>query len=171
MASTRAAKTAAIAPRLEVVVGSGTASPVNIQATGTLANGNTRSLTRAANPAYQPPNIVTLQLGTDPGADAMLDDFYPRNYGGRDFVQVNENTGSWLQRPVLRFDLGGVPAHAAVLSAQLELRMQEHQYAGHGHSPSGNPQLGGRHQERYGYGGWRHLGNLRWDQQLDHGGR
>jgi hypothetical protein len=65
-------------PYIEVVVGSGPASPVAIQATGTLANGVTRTLSRPTAPAYQPPGTVTLQLGTDPGADAMLDDFYPR---------------------------------------------------------------------------------------------
>ena len=111
------------APRLEIVAGSGPASPVAIDVTATLANGNTRSLSRPVTSAYQPPVTVTLQLGTDPGADGMPDSFYPRNYGGADYFQVNEDP-SWFQRPLLRFDLGGVPAQAAVLSAQLELRMQ-----------------------------------------------
>ncbi|MDH3589124.1 MAG: DNRLRE domain-containing protein, partial [Gammaproteobacteria bacterium] len=110
-------------PRLEVVVGSGPASPVTIQATGTLAGGVTRTLHRPVAAAYQPPAAVTLQLGTDPGGDAMLDSFYPRNYGGQDFVQVNEDP-SWYQRPLFRFGLGGVPARAKVLSAKLELRLR-----------------------------------------------
>ena len=110
-------------PRLEVVIGSGQASPVTVKATGTLDTGVVRNVKDRLTSAYQPPNIVILQLGTDPGADAMLDDFYPRNYGGADYFQVNEDP-SWFQRPLLRFDLGGVPAQAAVLSAQLELRMQ-----------------------------------------------
>jgi len=111
-------------PRLDVVVGSGPASPVAIQATGTLDNGVTRTLSRPVMPAYQPPSTAVLQLGTDPGADTMLDSFYPRNYGAQDFVQVNENTGDWVQRPVFKFALGGVPAGSRVLSAKLELRLR-----------------------------------------------
>ncbi|NNJ79075.1 MAG: DNRLRE domain-containing protein, partial [Xanthomonadales bacterium] len=111
-------------PRLEVVVGSGPASPVTIKAKGELDNGVKRELKDKTAIAYQPPATATLQLGTDPGADAMLDSFYPRNYGGRNFVQVNENTGNWVQRPVFRFDLGRIPAGSTVLSAELELRLK-----------------------------------------------
>ena len=109
-------------PRLDVLVGTGSASPVSIMATGTLANGVTRTLNRPVAPAYQPPGIVTLQLGTDPGADTLIDSFYPRNYGGADYLQVNGDPG-WLQRPLLRFDLAGIPARASVLSARLELSL------------------------------------------------
>jgi len=116
-------------PRLDVIVGTGPASPATIQVTGTLtgnpspANDIIRTLTRTDVPVYQPPGTITLQLGTDPGADAVLDSFYPRNYGGADFVELNGNPG-WLERPLFRFDLGGVPARASVLSARLELRMR-----------------------------------------------
>ena len=110
------------APRLEVVVGSGQASPVSVQATGTLDSGVTRTVNRPTSLAYQPPGTVILQLGTDPGADAMLDSFYPRNYGGANYLQINSDP-SFIQRPVLQFGLGGVPAGAKVLSAKLELNL------------------------------------------------
>lgn len=111
-------------PRLEVVVGSGDASPVSIKARGTLGNGASLILKDKTATTYQPPGTVVLQLGDDPGADAILDSFYPRNYGAADYVQVNEKTGDWVQRPVLRFDVGSIPAGARVESAQLELRMR-----------------------------------------------
>ena len=109
-------------PRLDVVVGGGAVWPVSITATGTLANGITRTLSRPLTSAYQSPGTVTLQLGTDPGADTLLDDFYPRNYGGADNLLVNGDP-AWLQRPLLKFDLGTVPARASVLSARLELSL------------------------------------------------
>jgi len=113
-------------PRLEVVAGAGQSSPVSIQATGTLANGYTRTLSRPIAPAYQPPSTVTLQLGADAGEDALLDSFYAnRNYGGANYLQVNDNGTNWQQYPLLRFDLAGLPRGAYVRSAQLELRLQD----------------------------------------------
>ena len=108
-------------PRLEVVIGSGPASPVTISAKGKLDTGVVRDAKDKLASTYQPPGNKVLQLGTDPGADAKLDDFYDRNYGGSAFAQVNENTGSWVERPLIRFNLGAIPAGALVLSAQLEL--------------------------------------------------
>ena len=97
-------------------------SPVLVKAKGVLQkSGTTRELSRRVR-VYEPSTNVTLQLGTDPGKDAMLDDFYPlRNYGGADYLQITD-TGSWLQRPVLQFDLTGIPASVKVISAKLELK-------------------------------------------------
>ena len=113
------------APRLEVVVSSGQASPVTIRATGELDNGVKRKLEDKIAVAYQPPGTVTLQLGTDPGEDAMLDSFYgARNYGGADYMQVHDNTTDWKQYPLIRFDLSGLPPDVAVRSARLELSLR-----------------------------------------------
>ena len=109
-------------PRLEVVIGSGQASPVTIKAKAKLDNGVLRDAKDRLTSAYQPPSTTMLQLGTDPGADAMLDSFYERNYGGSDYIQINADPG-FTQRPVLRFDLGGIPAGARVVSAILEMRL------------------------------------------------
>ncbi len=112
-------------PRLEVTVGTGSASPLNIQATGTLETGVTHTLSRPVATAYQSPGTMTLQLGVDPGEDAMPDSFYSaRNYGGATYVQVNDNGSDWQQYPLIRFDLGKLPRGAAVRSAQLELHMR-----------------------------------------------
>jgi len=116
-------------PRLEVVVGSGTASPVTIKAKGELDTGVVRKSKDKVALAYQPQGTVTLQLGADPGADAMLDSFYPRNYGASDYIQVNADPG-FTQHPVLRFGMGGVPTGARVVSATLEMRMLSLSIAG-----------------------------------------
>jgi hypothetical protein len=121
--------TASQRPYLHVTTAVGEVSPLAITATGTFtgnpspANDITRTLTRTAVPAYQPPGTITFQLGTDPGADTVIDSFYPRNYGGSDFVELRDDPG-WFERPLFRFDLGGIPARATVLSARLELRMR-----------------------------------------------
>ena len=116
-------------PHLDVIVGTGAASPMAIIATGTLsgnpspANDISRSLKRSI-PAYQPPGTVTLQLGTDPGKDTLLDSFYTaRNYGGADYMQVHDNGSDWQQYPLIRFDLVGLPRGASVRSARLELSL------------------------------------------------
>ena len=117
-------------PRLDVIVGTGPATPMTISATGTLtgnptpANDITRTLTRTAVPVYQPPGNVILQLGTDPGEDAILDSFYElRNYGGADYMQVHDDGSDWQQYPLIRYDLARLPRGAAVRSARLELSL------------------------------------------------
>jgi len=118
-------------PRLDVIVGTGPASPMSINVAGTLsgnpspANDITRNLTRTDVPVYQPPGTTALQLGTDPGEDAMLDSFYDlRNYGGADYMQVHDNGSDWQQYPLIRFDLLGLPRGAVLVSARLELNLQ-----------------------------------------------
>ncbi|MEN8764200.1 MAG: DNRLRE domain-containing protein, partial [Thiogranum sp.] len=110
-------------PRLDVVVGTGPATPVTIAATGTLDSGLTRTLTRMVG-ANQPPGNMFLQLGADAGEDTLLDSFYDlRNYGGADYMQVHDNGTDWQQYPLIRFDLARLPRGAAVRSARLELSL------------------------------------------------
>ncbi len=106
----------------------GSGSPVRVTAIGTLADGATHSLSRLSAPVYQRPLSAALQLGTDPGQDTLIDDFYPRNYGGNVFLQVH--TGSWTQNVLLRFDLPVILAQAKIVSARLELRMLSLDVAG-----------------------------------------
>ncbi len=117
-------------PRLEVVIATGSFTPVTIKAKGQLASGVSRNLKDRLAATYQPPSIATLQLGAVSGADANLDNFYAKNYGGSEFMQVNENTGNWLQRPVVRFDLGALPDDVMIQSATLELWVRDVQSAG-----------------------------------------
>ncbi len=112
------------APRLEVVVGSGPASPVDMQADGTLANGNTRTLTRAANPAYQTPVIHTFRPGPAESDDAEIWDQEPNNnYGGEAETWVS-SASTDTTRSLLRFNMGAIPAGARILGATLFLHRQ-----------------------------------------------
>ena len=117
---------AAEQPRLDVIVGTGAASPVTITATGTLtgnptpANDIMRSLTRTTVPAYQPPGYSFLQLQPGSGKDAMLSGFYnSRNYG--DYrLRVTSSPGS-PRNSLVQFNLAAIPVGAKVISAQLQL--------------------------------------------------
>jgi len=117
---------AAEQPRLDVIVGTGAASPVTITATGTLtgnptpANDIMRSLTRTTVPAYQPPGYSFLQLQPGSGKDAMLSGFYnSRNYG--DYrLRVTSSPGSH-RNSLVQFNLAAIPVGAKVISAQLQL--------------------------------------------------
>ncbi|MGB5725661.1 MAG: LamG-like jellyroll fold domain-containing protein [Thiogranum sp.] len=113
-------------PRLDVIVGSGPASPMTIGATGTLignptpANDITRSLTRTAVPAYQPPGYALLQLQPGSGKDAMLSGFYnAKNYGDHR-LRVSSAAGS-PRNSTVQFDVPALPVGARVISAQLQL--------------------------------------------------
>ncbi len=96
-------------------------SPVVVAVKSRLANGITHK-TRFTNvQAFRPPQARQFQISADPGRDAMLDDFYSsRNYGASDYVQVN--TASWIQRPVIQFDLAAIPTGVRIISATLELK-------------------------------------------------
>ncbi len=108
-------------PRLEVIVGNGPASPLAIQATGSLQNGITRTLSRPLTLAYQTPSSLNLQLGTDPGIDAMLNSFYNnRDYGNHE-LQVSIGSGSTIENALLQFELSAIPSNSRIISAQLEL--------------------------------------------------
>ena len=60
-------------PRLEVVVGSGPASPVQVQVTGTLENGVSRTIERVDVPVYNAawPSMIVLQPGPE-GKDSFI---------------------------------------------------------------------------------------------------
>ena len=81
-------------PLLNVIVGTGPASPATITATGTLtgntspANDITRTLTRDAVPAWQPPGARVLQPGTE-GTDTYIYEWKPGwNYGASNTIWV-----------------------------------------------------------------------------------
>ena len=108
-------------PYLDVIVGSGPVSTLNVQATGTLSNGVTRTITRPTTSAYQHPSAATLQLGADSGIDAMLNSFYAnRDYGNHE-LQVSIGSGSTIENALLQFDLSSIPIGTRIISAQLEL--------------------------------------------------
>jgi hypothetical protein len=99
-------------------------SPITVTATGTLADGTSYTLTRAAERVYETPTSLVLQLSSDPGKDAILDSFYAnRNFGGASYLQVN-SAWDWTQRPLIQFDLPDIPARAEVISARLELKQR-----------------------------------------------
>lgn len=111
-------------PRLEVVVGTGPASPLNLQATGTLANGKTRTLMRLAASALQPPSIFTFQPDPAESADTEIWDQAPNNnYGDAAETWVSSATND-TTRSLLRFDMGKIPAGAKILEATLTLDRQ-----------------------------------------------
>lgn len=106
-------------PRLEVVVGSGTASPVAIQATGTLKNGVKRTLNNSATPAYQPLTSTAFQLGIK-GKDAGVRSQQPKdNFGAATEVTVSgdENQEHFL----IQFPVEQVPKGSRIVSARLGL--------------------------------------------------
>ena len=104
-----------------VAVSPSKGSPIKIKSSVELQNGKKLNINAAGIRAYQPATTVVLQLSDTSGEDTILDDFYPiRNYGGASYLQVN--SGSWKQRPVLRFPLDKIPANATIQLARLELR-------------------------------------------------
>ncbi len=111
-------------PRLDVVVGSGPASPVTVLATGTLANGVTRTLSRPLTAAYQPPVIHTFSPDPAESEDAEIWDQQPNNnYGdsGETWVSSGSNDTT---RSLLRFNMGAIPSGAKILEATLSLERQ-----------------------------------------------
>jgi len=96
-------------------------SPVTIAATGTLAGGLSTALSRENVAVYEPPATVTLQPDAAEGKDTFLYDWKDAwNYGAHRELWAIEVSGN-TYRPLLEFDLSGIPAGAAVLAATLEL--------------------------------------------------
>ncbi|MDJ0793003.1 MAG: DNRLRE domain-containing protein [Woeseiaceae bacterium] len=115
-------------PRLEIVVGSGPASPAQIQVTGTLDSGVTRSLTLADVPIYDAasPSTIALQPGPE-GKDSFIEGASGRetqNNGASADLASNSQT-SELLRTLLQFDLARLPVGARVLSAELQLNLEQ----------------------------------------------
>ncbi len=105
----------------DVVFNPTSGSPTTVAVKGELANGVYRTASLMNVRAYDVPQTITLQLGKDPGKDAILDDFYDtRNYGGSSYVSIESK--NWIQRPVLQFDLSDIPSGVKITSANLELR-------------------------------------------------
>jgi len=113
-------------PRLDVIVGNGAASPMNISVTGTLsgnpgpANDISRSLTRTNVPVYQPPAYALLQLQAGSGKDATLSGFSNSSNFGGDSLRVSLASGS-PGNALVQFDVAEIPVGARVVSAQLQL--------------------------------------------------
>ncbi len=100
-------------------------SPVSFKATGTDAGGATHTINRDRVTIYQPYKTVTLQLGTDPGKDALLSSLQANiNFGGGG----DNVTKSWFffilayANQLLQFDLpSAIPTTAHIVSAQLQM--------------------------------------------------
>ena len=111
--------TAGQRPRLDVVIGTAPASPASIQATGTLANGVSRTLSRSGVPVHQPAATVILQPDAAAGKDTWISEWKQTwNYGKDDELDVDGEGSS--KHSLLQFDLSAIPA-ARVLSATLDL--------------------------------------------------
>ncbi|MDJ0701184.1 MAG: DNRLRE domain-containing protein, partial [Woeseiaceae bacterium] len=109
------------APRLDVVVGSEAASPVSIQAMGTLANGLTRTLTQSLVTTYQPPVTHVFRPGPGESEDAEIWQQSPDdNYGNSDETWVSSASND-TTRSLLRFDTGAIPRGARIIDATLSL--------------------------------------------------
>ena len=106
-------------PRLDVVVGSGAASPVTIKAKGELDNGVKRALKDRLALAYQPPTGASLE----PIGDVYLkQDAASLNFGASSDLWVEDSGGSnKADNSLLRFNMASVPRGARVASATLEL--------------------------------------------------
>ncbi|WP_107852715.1 DNRLRE domain-containing protein [Oceanimonas marisflavi] len=95
-------------------------SPVSITASALLANGSRYSIRRDAVDTYETPVSQTLVLGTDPGSDVLVDQFYAnQNYGNYE-LQVS-GLPSWTRRSLLQFDLSALPGGVRLLGAELQL--------------------------------------------------
>lgn len=109
-------------PRLDVVVGTGPASPANIQVSGTLAGGNTRTLDRPGTAAYQPSSTLILQPGAADAKDTYLYEWKASwNYGADTELFVSNRFANSYARSLLDYDLSGIPHGARIVSAILEL--------------------------------------------------
>ncbi len=94
-----------------------------IAATGALASGVTRTVTRQVAVAATPV-IAVLQPGPGEGRATYLDDGQTfTNFGSEMRVRVSNKTNA-KDHALLRFGLGTIPAAAAVSSAVLELNLE-----------------------------------------------
>lgn len=113
--------TASERPRLEVVTISGVASPASITATGTLASGIARSLSREDVTVYQPPSTVVWQPGTEL-EDAFIWDGganRSKNFGTSPILNISNDRNA-----LIRFSLEALPPGARVTDAKLALYLE-----------------------------------------------
>jgi hypothetical protein len=113
--------TVAERPRLEVVTVSGAVSPVSITATGSLASGISRSLTRDVVTVYQPPSNIFWQPGAEL-EDAFIWDGganRSKNFGTSPILNISND-----RNVLIRFALEALPPGARVADAKLELYLE-----------------------------------------------
>ena len=106
-------------PRLEVVVGAGVASPVTLQAKGTLGNGVKRSLKDKLAVAYQPATYTVVQ----PGAEGK-DTWVSAGQSNDNFGVTGEMTISGGPSPnhfLIQLPIERIPAGSRIVSARMEL--------------------------------------------------
>ena len=101
-------------------------SPVTIAATGTLANGNGRTLTRSNVKGFETgPQTVVLQPG-GAGKDSFIESetgHTGHNKGDLDELNTSSQTGKEY-RALMQFDLSSVPSNAKIVAATLDLELQ-----------------------------------------------
>ena len=109
-------------PYLEITTAVGEVSPVTISATGTLASGVTRTLTRTDVPAYKSPVISVLKPDSVKGIDTYISEFSPNtNYGTSKDLWISSDSGN-TRLSLLKFELGAIPTGVRVLSAKLSVK-------------------------------------------------
>lgn len=104
-------------------------SPVNIQIVSALADGASYSINRFREKIYQYPyTTVTLQLGTDPGKDAMIPNsmmLKNSNFGHYE-QKVSSPSGFRPRRnQLIQFELSSIPTYAGIISAKLKLKQND----------------------------------------------
>jgi hypothetical protein len=109
-------------PYLEVITGTAPSSPALVRATGTLANGTSRTLQRNDITLYQnPTGYIRLQPGAEESKDTYIYQWWPdANYGASKTLVVAHQAAS-IRHTLLQFDLDRIPSGAKVTSATLEL--------------------------------------------------
>jgi len=109
-------------PYLVITTAIGKVSPVTISATGVLASGVSRTLTRTDVPAYKPPNATVLQPDSVKGIDTYISELSPStNYGQSKDLWISSVSGN-TRLSLLKFDLGAIPTGVRVLSAKLSVK-------------------------------------------------
>lgn len=113
-------------PWMEVVVGTGSPSPVSIAATGTHASGAQHTLAGNNIKVFQPASNQVLQPGAE-GKDGWITSTQASwNYGGHGALRVNSGS----QRALIQFDLATLPAESRISSARMELYLSSSTQAG-----------------------------------------
>ena len=98
-------------------------SPTSIEATATLASGISRSLSRTAIRAYQPPNApLVMQPDASEGTDTYVYEWKSSwNYGTSPRLWVDYRFYDSQAHGLIRFNMNPVPFGARISSAVLEL--------------------------------------------------
>jgi hypothetical protein len=107
-------------PWLQVVATSGPSSPVTVSATGTLANGVTRTLSRVDIPAYQTPFSLDWQPGAELEDAFVWDGVHTfKNFGISPILNIKND-----RNVLIRFALEALPPGARVTDARLGLYLE-----------------------------------------------